>query len=112
MNIKKIQAILAAGEHKFRVEAVADLHKEAFSTIIVCNVVMLQKYSPRFKNTDIKRISKRLKMKEAALLKNTYVLIAMEIMLPGLRRVLFWVSQLLQYLRRSSWRLCPLPLYG
>jgi Fe-S-cluster containining protein len=63
VNAKKVYGLLP------------DFHEEAFSQINCLDCAACCKnYSPRFKTTDIKRISKRLRMKESAFIDKYLVL--------------------------------------
>jgi uncharacterized protein len=62
---KQYKQFLQKADKKQVLKQLPDLHEEAFSKIdcLACGNCC-KNYSPRFKTTDIKRISKHLKMKE------------------------------------------------
>lgn len=64
---KKYKQYLQRADKNRALKQLPNFHEEAFSTIncLQCGNCC-KNYSPRFKTTDIKRISKLLKMKEAA----------------------------------------------
>lgn len=62
---KHYKRLLEKGNKNQLLKQLPDLHEEAFSTINCLECANCCKnYSPRFKQPDIKRIAKRLKMKE------------------------------------------------
>jgi uncharacterized protein len=62
---KKYRQFLQRPDRKKVLKQLPDLHEEAFSKIDCLQCAACCKhYSPRFKTPDIKRIAKRLKMKE------------------------------------------------
>lgn len=63
---KAHQQLLKKGNKNRMLKALPDLHEEAFSKIDCLSCANCCKhYSPRFKAPDIKRVSKRLRMKES-----------------------------------------------
>lgn len=64
-NQKAYKRMLEKGNKNKMLKALPDLHEEAFSKIDCLECANCCKnYSPRFKNPDIKRIAKVLRMKE------------------------------------------------
>ena len=64
-NRKAYKRMLEKGNKNKILKALPDLHEEAFEQIDCLQCANCCKnYSPRFKNPDIKRIAKLLKMKE------------------------------------------------
>jgi Fe-S-cluster containining protein len=65
---KHYRRILEKGPRNKMLAALPDLHEEAFSKVdcLACGACC-RSYSPRFKQPDIKRIAKRLRMKEGDL---------------------------------------------
>lgn len=64
-NQKAYKRMLERGNKNKMLKALPDLHEEAFSKIDCLECANCCKnYSPRFKNPDIKRIAKVLRMKE------------------------------------------------
>ncbi len=64
-NQKAYKRMLEKGNKNKMLNALPDLHEEAFSKIDCLQCANCCKnYSPRFKNPDIKRIAKLLRMKE------------------------------------------------
>jgi len=67
-NQKVYKRALEKGDRNKMLKALPDLHEEAFSKIDCLNCANCCKnHSPRFKNADIKRIAKRLRIKEGEL---------------------------------------------
>ncbi|HYD21629.1 MAG TPA: YkgJ family cysteine cluster protein [Flavipsychrobacter sp.] len=67
-NQKVYKRLLEKGNKNRILKALPDLHEEAFSKIDCLECANCCKnYSPRFKQPDIKRIAKRLRMKEGEL---------------------------------------------
>lgn len=68
-NKKAYKRLLQKGSNKNKIlNALPELHDEAFEQIDCLECANCCKnYSPRFKNPDIKRIAKRLRMKEGEL---------------------------------------------
>lgn len=68
---KAYKRLLEKGNKNKILKALPDLHEEAFSKIDCLQCANCCKnYSPRFKNPDIKRIAKSLRMKEGDLVAN------------------------------------------
>lgn len=64
-NQKAYKRVLEKGNYNKMLKALPELHEEVFSKIDCLQCANCCKnYSPRFKNPDIKRIAKVLKMKE------------------------------------------------
>ena len=72
-HTKQYKQFLQRADKNKVLKALPNLHEEAFSKIdcLQC-AACCKNYSPRFKNTDIKRISKHLKLKESVFI-NTYL---------------------------------------
>ena len=70
-NTKQYKHFLQRADKNKVLKALPDLHDEAFSKIdcLQC-AACCKNYSPRFKTTDIKRISKHLKLKESVFIDN------------------------------------------
>lgn len=67
-NQKQYKRLLERGNKNKLLQALPDAHEEAFSNIDCLECANCCKnYSPRFKNPDIKRIAKRLGIKEGEL---------------------------------------------
>ena len=67
-NQKIYKRALEKGDRNRMLKALPDLHEEAFSKIDCLSCANCCKnYSPRFKTPDIKRIAKRLRIKEGEL---------------------------------------------
>lgn len=67
-NKKANKRLLEKGDKNKILNALPELHEEAFEQIDCLECANCCKnYSPRFKNPDIKRIAKRLRMKEGEL---------------------------------------------
>lgn len=67
-NQKAYKRLLEKGDKNKILRALPDLHEEAFEKIDCLQCANCCKnHSPRFKNPDIKRIAKRLRMKEGEL---------------------------------------------
>lgn len=67
-NQKQYKRLLERGNKNKLLKALPDAHEEAFSNIDCLECANCCKnYSPRFKNPDIKRIAKRLGIKEGEL---------------------------------------------
>ena len=67
-NSKQYKRLLEKGDKNKILRALPDLHEEAFEKIDCLQCANCCKnYSPRFKNPDIKRIAKRLRIKEGEL---------------------------------------------
>lgn len=65
---KAYERILKKGNFKKMLKVLPDLHEEAFSKIDCLDCAnCCRNYSPRFKQPDIKRIAKRLGMREGSL---------------------------------------------
>ena len=65
---KTYKRLVEKGDKNKILKALPELHEEAFSKIDCLECANCCKnYSPRFKNPDIKRIAKRLRMKEGEL---------------------------------------------
>ncbi len=65
---KAYKRLLEKGKKNLILKVLPDLHEEAFSKIDCLDCANCCKnYSPRFKNPDIKRIAKRLRIKEGDL---------------------------------------------
>lgn len=72
-NQKSYKRVLEKGNKNKMLKALPELHEEAFSKIDCLQCANCCKnYSPRFKQPDIKRIAKRLKIKEGDLV-DTYL---------------------------------------
>jgi Fe-S-cluster containining protein len=68
---KEYKRLLEKGNKNKMLKALPELHEEAFSKIDCLQCANCCKnYSPRFKTPDIKRIAKRLKIKEGELVEN------------------------------------------
>jgi Fe-S-cluster containining protein len=64
-NIKEYKRLLEKGDRNKMLKALPKLHEEAFSKIDCLSCANCCKnHSPRFKEPDIKRIAKRLRLKE------------------------------------------------
>lgn len=72
-HTKQYKHFLQRADKNKVLKALPDLHNEAFSKIdcLQC-AACCKNYSPRFKTTDIKRISKHLKLKESVFI-DTYL---------------------------------------
>ena len=72
-HTKQYKHFLQRADKNKVLKALPDLHDEAFSKIdcLQC-AACCKNYSPRFKTTDIKRISKHLKLKESVFI-DTYL---------------------------------------
>lgn len=67
-NQKKYRQLLERGNKNAMLRALPVLHEEAFAKIDCLDCAnCCRNYSPRFKQPDIKRIAKRLRMKEGEL---------------------------------------------
>lgn len=67
-NQKKYRQLLERGNRNLLLRALPDLHEEAFARIDCLECAnCCRNYSPRFKQPDIKRIAKRLRLKEGEL---------------------------------------------
>lgn len=70
-NKKDYKRLLEKGNKNRMLKALPQLHEEAFAQIDCLSCANCCKnYSPRFKTPDIKRIAKRLRMKEGDLVAN------------------------------------------
>ncbi len=67
-NLKDYKRLLEKGNRNKMLKALPQLHEEAFSKIdcLAC-ANCCKNYSPRFKDPDIRRIAKRLRIKEGEL---------------------------------------------
>lgn len=72
-NQRKYKHFLKNAQQAKTIKQLPDLHEEAFSKIdcLTC-AACCKNYSPRFKTTDVKRISKHLKLKESVFI-DTYL---------------------------------------
>jgi len=67
-NLKEYKRLLEKGNKNKMLKALPQLHEQAFSKIDCLECANCCKnYSPRFKDPDIKRIAKRLRIKEGEL---------------------------------------------
>lgn len=74
-NSKQYKRLLEKGDKNKILRALPDLHEEAFEKIDCLQCANCCKnYSPRFKNPDIKRIAKRLRIKEGELVDRYLIL--------------------------------------
>lgn len=74
-NQKQYKYLLEKGDKNKMLKALPNLHEQAFSKIDCLSCANCCKnYSPRFKQPDIKRIAKRLKIKEGELVNRYLVL--------------------------------------
>ncbi len=72
-HTKQYKNFLQRADKNKVLKALPDLHEEAFAKIDCLNCAACCKnYSPRFKTTDIKRISKHLKLRESVFI-DTYL---------------------------------------
>jgi Fe-S-cluster containining protein len=72
-HTKQYKNFLQRADKNKVLKALPDLHEEAFEKIDCLNCAACCKnYSPRFKTTDIKRISKHLKLRESVFI-DTYL---------------------------------------
>jgi uncharacterized protein len=72
-HTKQYKHFLQRADKNKVLKALPDLHEEAFEKIDCLNCAACCKnYSPRFKTTDIKRISKHLKLRESVFI-DTYL---------------------------------------